>query len=554
MNILDYIGTTPATKEDKSSTRQDLYTVEPEQVYSPPHSTDIDSIHERLNSSSPQKSITSFTAEEAPLYAAAKTTKPKKRYRCKPPAKPASPPSIPKYDKTTPFNPDDFFDSPYRDAAYFIKLFKPFTRRYLKRITYGGHSQWIVQPSPLSFKRIQSTITKGHDISWFSSFRTPALGIDIDFHELPSPCWQGNVPNPHLEELYGEIIYAFDHYPSLICRSPRGLHIYYLLKNPMEYSNLKLLAEDRLSHITSHIEIKPSPNTGLRIPVKKWILDPESFKPIGTDTPIKWESINQFDTDTLFGPDYRQTLSRLNFTKPERTEQPDPQDSLEESELLSRKEKYKRMLTAERELLPFTNGRSNEILCQLIPKYKAVNFSVQSIIERLQYHISSSPGYTNDLTDPYILERRVIDILNMKSKTFQPASPKITELPEHLEEIIKKHTFPKQRTKGIRQYFLGLLNWKALHDRSLTDFKFRSRMDDMYPYYWRNRKLGFYPLPSKVQKSWNKNYNSLLPWLKEMGILVESGFKYSPGAHICKYYEIYLDLFRESLSEEQAEL
>jgi RAB protein geranylgeranyltransferase component A len=198
------------------------------------------------------------------------------------------------------------------------------------------------------------------------------------------------------------------------------------------------------------------------------------------------------------------------------------------------------MLTAERELLPFTNGRSNEILCKLIPKYKAVNFSVQSITDSLQYHISRSPEYTNDLTDPYILERRVIDFLNMKRKSFQPTSPKITELPEHIEEIIKNHNLTKQRTKGIRQYFLGLLNWMALHDRALTDYKFRSSMDDMYPYYSINRKKGFYPLPSKVQKSWNKNYNSLLPWLKELGILVDSGFQYSPGAHICKYYEIHL--------------
>ncbi|MDA3822192.1 MAG: hypothetical protein PF450_06220 [Bacteroidales bacterium] len=552
MNILDFIRTTNPDSKFHQGNGEDLYTTAPEQVYQPSHTTDIDEALERLTnphlySSSTQQTFPSFAAEEAPLYAA-KASKPKCLSRRKPTAKPATSPPTPKYNKDTPFNPDDFIGGPYHDAAYFIKLFKPFTRRYLKRINFAGKSQWLFQHSPLSIKRIQSTITKGHEISWLSSFRTPTLGIDIDFHHLPYNCWDGYEPNPHLLDLYHEITRAFAYWPSLLCKSPNGLHIYYLLKKPIEYKNLLLLSKDKLSDITSTIEIKPSPKTGIRIPVQKWILDPQSFDPIGTENTIKWESIVQFETEELFGSDYRQKLRRLNFTKSDTTDHTDTPSnsdstdrlvSTEEPDQLSRKEKYKRVLKAKRELLPFTNGQSNEILQQLIPKYRAL-FSIQSVIKLLINHINNSPGYTNELTDPYILERRVIDFFNSHNDDFIPASPKITVLPEHIEEIISKHTLVKQRTKGIKQYLLGLLNWKVLHDQSLSDYKFRSRMDDMYPYYSRNRKMGFYPLPSKVQKVWNKNYNSLLPWLKEQGILIDSGFKYSPGAHICKYYQIHL--------------
>ncbi len=308
MNILDFIGTTNPDKDFHDDNQTYLYTAEPEQVYQPSHSTDIETVLERLTSpnlynSSQSQTFASFTEEQAEQYTAM-PFKPKRKSRRKPSDQTAhkkteSSLSSPKYNKDTPFNPDDFIGGPYHDAAYFIKLFRPFTRHYLKRIDYAGKSLWIDLHSPLSIKRIQSTITKGQENSWFSSFRTPTLGIDIDFHHLPYNCWNKYTPNPHLKDLYHEITHTFGYWPSLICKSPRGLHIYYLLKKPMEYSNLKLLTEDKLSNITSSIEIQPSPNTGLRIPIQKWMLDPETITPIGTEAPIKWESIVLFSTEEI---------------------------------------------------------------------------------------------------------------------------------------------------------------------------------------------------------------------------------------------------------------
>lgn len=128
----------------------------------------------------------------------------RKRSRRKPSSSPKKPKSIYRLDEgETRFNPDKFIDTPLNDAAWFYILFRPFTRHYLKKITYSGNSQWMHQASPLTLQRLQNSIIKGHEISWFSSIRTPVLGLDIDFHTPPyNKCWSDNSPSKHLSALY----------------------------------------------------------------------------------------------------------------------------------------------------------------------------------------------------------------------------------------------------------------------------------------------------------------------------------------------------------------
>lgn len=205
---------------------------------------------------------------------------------------------------------------------------------------------------------------------------------------------------------------------------------------------------------------------------------------------------------------------------------------------------WENILRLESELLPFTNGHTNDILCQLVPKYKTC-LSFEEALDRIHNLILNSLEYTNDLTDYSILERRIQSFYR-NGPSITPSSrsiSKIIELPEHLEAIIQSQKrFVKQRTKGIRKYFFGLLSWKAYHDSIYTNKARFYEEDSKYPYYAVNRKKGLYPLPSSKQKEWNKNYNSLLPWLKEIGILEESDFSYSPRNRICKYYQINVSL------------
>lgn len=242
--------------------------------------------------------------------------------------------------------------------------------------------------------------------------------------------------------------------------------------------------------------------------------------------------------EEIFGPDYRQILRSLRFPRPS-SNSPIIKDGRTSSKN-TRSEKIERLYKAEADLLPFKNHQTNEILQHLIPIYKSNGFTQEYSINRILAHIENSPHYTESLNDPVVAAKRVIAFYPDREDTRTPHIVNTIIFSKEMEELITSHPFVKQRTKGIRKYFTCLISWKISHDRSLYDKPFLYEMIDMYPYYAINRKKGFYPLPSILQEKWNKNYNTLLPWLKEIGILKESPFPYSSTLHICKYYEIHI--------------
>ncbi len=425
------------------------------------------------------------------------------------------------------------------DAAWFCQIFKPYLKKYTKFTRTYGTEKWITIKRRKSLKSLQKIITEGKKIGYFTSIRTPVIGIDLDFHHIPGGGWTTTgEPKPCLLSRYKAIVHRFGYFPTVISKSPTGLHVYYILSHLMlHHKHLKALVTEKLKGVEGmeYTDILPSPNHSLRIPTQRSLLNPETFTPLSqhlSHIPWQWISERTFTIADLFGEHYITQIRAFNLKTSKAKKAPkDNPESLQDY-------KMQKILKAEAKLLPFTNFHSNEILIHLVPKYRGYGMSVNETISRLQYHLQHSPDYTRSLRDPEKLSSRIKAMYAIEWDRFKPGESWNTIIPERIEDIINNHPFVKQRTKGIKKYFNGLISWKAYHDQTHYDKGFLAYMDDMYPYYAVNCNKGLYPLPSSVQHSWNKNYHSLLPWLLEIGILKESGLGYSAQRGICKYYYI----------------
>lgn len=425
-----------------------------------------------------------------------------------------------------------------RDAAWFCDIFKPYLNKYSIGKQIDMEMDWKEVKRRLGNTTLQNIIGNGLEYGWFSTIVTPVIGLDIDFHHFPEGGWTvDGKPRQFLQNKYEEIVNLLGYFPTLACRSRSGLHIYYILNRPLHYENLAILLKDKISDLNEpdHIDILPSPKKPLRIPVKKWILDPATLNYLcpHLDNSIPWEAITQvkYNPEDLFGQDYRITLRSLN-------KKLKVQPSLKGP--TSKDVKLKKILKAEAELLPFINHGSNDILNQLIPKYRSYGLTVDQSVARIQEHLTASPNYTRSLKTASVLRKRVEGFYKLKLQDYKPGCSRNVILPAHIEEIIKSQSIPTQRKNGIRMYLSGLISWKQTHDRALYDTSLMSYMNDMYPFYAVNRKQGLYPLPTSVQENWNKKYHLHLSWLTEIGILKESEYGYNPYTGRCKYYQINL--------------
>ena len=256
--------------------------------------------------------------------------------------------------KKPPFSLEGMKETELGDAAWFCDIFKPYLNKFAKRSKKDGELKWPIIYKRMGLKNLQEIITGGQEFGWFTSIRTPVIGLDLDFHHILGGGWtQQGEARPCLRERYEAIVDRMGHYPTLVCRSPSGLHIYFVLHTRLHHDHLKLLTEEKLAGLDDmeHTDILPNPGVPLRIPVRKWILDPESLELLCPQktAPIPWGWISQrlFQIEDIFGRDYAAKLRELSRkAKPTGNT---PREGFEPSEKDVKMEKIHR---AEAELLP----------------------------------------------------------------------------------------------------------------------------------------------------------------------------------------------------------
>jgi hypothetical protein len=375
-------------------------------------------------------------------------------------------------------------------------------------------------------------------LGWFARYSNPVIGIDIDDGTHNKSWHFDSWVLPIVHKRYDLIRSCFGPDPSLVVRSPHGLHVYYLLNTLLGQEALHQLTRRTIGDL--EVELKPTSDDTLRIPKKSHIVDPSDITrflyPHPSDR-IEWESIPTYSPEHLFGENYRNNINPFTSAKAR-----PPRSKIINYELIRQ---------AEEDCLPFRNGETNEQLKWFVSRCRKAGMDLDRTIDLVQSWISRSTSYTGDLNSSEdLVEKRVEYIYNWKSKhtkamsAMEPAKKIPTVLDpattDAIERIAIRYPFPKQAQNGFKIFVTELIRWKLYQDKIMTKPELFRQHSDKYPFYRPNRLKGYYPLPHLLIMKWNSRHSRILKWLICEGILEPSPFKHSARGGICKYYKINL--------------
>ncbi len=410
------------------------------------------------------------------------------------------------------------------DYNDFTTDFKPFRGKYIKQFEVrtedylfpGMDHEWRTVKKYLKRSYIEKALAGIALIGWFNNLKPNVIGIDIDDHQ--GTAWEGVAPSPQLLSKYNRILQIFPE-PSVLVQSSRGLHVYYVLNDRLPSNLIESLTKEKLKGIPC--EVRPTPDLALRIPEASRILDPKTLLPHPKRRTVKYHPAILFDDRYLPGI-VRETL----------------QDRKKKLQGLLYSPKIERI---ESDYTPIIPGFSNEALNHLIPVYKKAGLSPEDAIYRFTVLLQQSPIYDGELTKPLRLEQRIRSYYRKDYNNYVP-QPQVLQLnllhKSLVDDLVKQSPFAKQRDKVIESFLYSLLNWCAWHDEIIKDHKKTAYFDYLYPWYRKNRKAGYYPLPKTFLQRSNQRYFEIMTWLQEVGFIINAPFKYLPKGGICKYYRV----------------
>lgn len=410
-------------------------------------------------------------------------------------------------------------------AKAFITNFSPWLQRYKLKTNRG----WITRSKRLHFSSICKAIQGELTLAFFSTINTKVLGIDIDDHRT---YYSSSEVLQSCKETYRKVQGKIGYSPSLIVQSSRGLHLFYLLSEPIYWEHLHHLTKELIQG--ANVELLPTTKSSLRIPRITSLLHPTTLEPLEQYEPeyTDWNYLQTYSPSQLFGKNWKEQIYRSTHT----------QDSRSREKSNSSKPMNLKLL--EQTLLPFRNGHTYKPVFELTVACKRLGMSRGEIIIYLQDLIEQSHGYTGGLKkNRKELEDRVDHILGKgHTSASLPSIDTKTDILSKYDPAIKHlrfhHPFSPQRNKPVQSFIERLILWKEWHDRIFTGPEATSLLDSLYPFYRKNRREGFYPLPSSLLKRWHPKYYELIHWLEDVEVLQESPYPYSKSAHICKYYAI----------------
>ena len=415
----------------------------------------------------------------------------------------------------------------------FIENVRPFQGRFVAqtgRVDMHGNPEWVTVEKRLHAKTIGGAIFGRVNVAWLSAFSAHALCFDIDAHDVESEAY---TLTPTLHGRYMDAVKLVGHTPSLLFQTPRGLHAYWLLSQPIPDKVLHLSMSDRSAELRKiFAELKGTSSQALRIPKHDRQLDPETLAPVALN--FKGYKFNPVELLT----DSPATI----------------RDNLRKRQSISRGSRKQRQLESFESEFCFMSGASNESLTKLAAGYFARGLSHAEAVERLRVKLFAD-GYHGELENPRRLSQRVAS--TYKNLKRQPVTTDIKSTLtfadlEFIETLTAKHPFARQRTQAVRRFLESLFYWLSWHDliwkESQADVTLLSWL---YAGYRTQRRLGRYPVPMQLIKKWNDRGYEIFNWLKDEKVIHDPKTKFyfvsnNPAqwaknpAHLstCKFYEV----------------
>jgi hypothetical protein len=425
--------------------------------------------------------------------------------------------------------------------ADLITYLQPDKNRYAQR----DGATWRYIQRPPSAKTLEMARRGEVRVAFYAYSQTVIAAVDIDHHIKGSPAWRRGRCADQLRGDYDDVVTAMNGvYPTMLTKSPRGLHCRWRLSEQLPTMLVVELVEKRLSNLiaSKRIEVLPTQSRPLAIPSDDSYLNPRTLKAIEADH-VSWEHLHPA---LLFDEEYTPSAIREKLIKPKYSGVGNHSP---------RKPSTQTALKAEKAWTPLANGKTNEALCHLIPAYRAGGLTANDIIVRLQKLIMNSPKYAGDLREEKVLRRRVryfykksVDDLAVRAVTSMPSHRVNAYDKAVIENLCKSHPFAPQRTEPIRRFLLEMVNWKRRMRDIYENESHRETWSYLYPNFKWNMKLGYVPFPQTILLKWNRRYWQIIAWLKLIGFLEpynairRIGRKrpsYSSANGMCIHYRIY---------------
>ena len=408
----------------------------------------------------------------------------------------------------------------------FFNIFNPESFKYVRRDLSGKIKTVRAE---LTKELVENSLEpKSQEvISFFSKKgKVDYFGLDIDAHD--SDGWVDNTPTGILVERFDFAKKAIGKNPSLIFKSPRGIHAYWFLEQPVP----NLILYDRLKGLfegMQHIEILPTSSHALRIPSQDNYLNDNLEK---CDF-IGFEPLIRYPIDGIFN-DGLVSANRNGACKGKGKK--------------AKRVHYTHLSLAQLEnsLLPLKNGQTNDVYIKLVAKYKSHGLDEKQAYDRFVNLVRNSPGYKGQLLVD--LKSRIrtsykrmadINLSQMKSLSDLYREPQIKKAIDILITGMGLDIPKRSRMKkSMVSFLLNIISWQIACDKIFRNHETAYYWAYLYRGSWGSHKEGFYPLPHSLLRQWNSHYDRPLKLLKEFGVLEESPYRYSTTLKRCKYYRI----------------
>jgi len=348
--------------------------------------------------------------------------------------------------------------------------------------------------------------------------------------------------------------------PSLVRRSPHGLHLFWCLEEPKlwttEVQPLLLQVKRQFTSLSKNegldfnIELLPRPSKPLRIPRKDMLLDPKTLAPLKSpiDGESFWRGLVRYRLEDLIRPESWAQVSNADLVKEIKQQSRNGTKGSDSENLGLRPKNH---VEAEALLMPFRNSETNSQLIKLVEGGKREGMSLGDIIAWILSWKGRSiaAGYVGDLFDDedalmvrikslYITCRvagasRFIELWDREEMKYQRNEVAAVRAFARLEAAAP---LPTRSRKAVQRFLADLEAWRRIIDDAVADPAIGT--DDVTR---ENQKRNVYPLPHEFLRHLYRSHVRVWKQLQSAGIVIPDGEvhgRYVPILGRPQYYSL----------------
>jgi hypothetical protein len=432
-----------------------------------------------------------------------------------------------------------------RNALLFHDTFSPYRKQHLfqklvpnlfddEHLTF----QWATADHYLTDAQLDRAIAGRLIVGYYLSVCLRAFCVDIDDHHGKG--------EGYLLSVYERVSTCFEAQPSVVARSPRGLHAHYFLQHPVPELLLIERVRARLAGIPA--EARPTHEMGLRVPRERDLLDPRGLRPLSRSFEDAVRNAPRYHPVELFGDGIEPESIRKSLS-----ERKERAISLNAWKQIARVEQLYGQAAGW-----IRPGETNQALCEIIPVYRGAGLSVKEAA--MEFHALIAPGYRGELLSFKRLIQRITSFYRKVPQTRFTQAPAVREQEDlftgylagvlalllHAPVETRQQKAALTRKRGtVKKAVAFLEGWLAYLREVIENKRWLEMWDYLYPYFKKNTKAGYYPVPSTLFRgSMLEHYERwLLPFFLEVGYLERLPHSYSNLYGICYYYRVNSDRF-----------